>query len=139
MTQMTVIGEKYAREAFLGKRTMPSTMYLGLTNSTNITTLADAYSTEPVANVDYARKPVLALPQSGSLSWIYAVEGSDDLAYVEVQWVSNTADIGPVSKIFLTDAASGSSGNVFTIWDLSSSEVIIPRYVTFQKKISFYV
>lgn len=139
MTQMTVTGKKYAMEAFLGKRTIPTTLYVGLTNASTITTLAEAYAAEPVANASYSRIPVLALPQAGSLSWTYATDGDGETASVTVQWVSFSADIGPVSKVFLTDSVSGSTGNVFTIWDLDSSEFIIPRYVTLQKTIFFYV
>ena len=138
MTQMTTIGKKYAMEAFLGKRTIPTTLYLGLTNASTVTTLADAYALEPVSNVNYSRIPVLATPQSGSLSWTYSSSGPDS-ASVTVNWVSSTSDIGPVSKIFLTTAAAGSLGEVFTVWDLDTSEFIIPRYVTFQKTVFFYV
>lgn len=139
MSAVTTTGKTYSLELFLGKRNMATTLYIGLTNASSIATLADAYASEPNSVVGYARVPVLALPQSGSLSWTYTTNGSNYTASVTVQWMSTSAAITPISKAFLTDAASGSTGNVFSFWDLDPTEYNIPMNVTFVKPLSIYV
>jgi len=116
-------GEQFFCQAlFTEEATVPENYYLGLDNRTSLaeTDTLSSLSGEPSGN-GYSRKAVA----SNATDFTVSQESGDYQAKTKtVTFTASGGSIGPVTKMFLCDAASGTTGKLIASRALSQSRTL---------------